>query len=254
MTAPGRVRREPPRFRRVEVVRTERTSPRMIRVTLAGAELDGFTCEEPAASVRVLLPSPGTQELVVPTWNGNEFLLPDGRRPAIRTFTPFWDGAELAVEVVTHGHGVASQWAEAAATGDPAAVSGPGRGYLVDEDAPAYLLAGDETAIPAIRQLLDVLPGGRPIEVHVEVAHPDARLPLPVEWHVLPAGAPPGDALVDAVRAVDLAPGTRVWVAGEAAAVQRIRKHLFQDVGLPRTQATVRGYWKHGRAGDTGGD
>jgi NADPH-dependent ferric siderophore reductase len=33
---------------------------------------------------------------------------------------------------------------------------------------------------------------------------------------------------------------------------QRIRRHLFEERGLPRPQATVRGYWKHGRAGDAG--
>ena len=46
----------------------------------------------------------------------------------------------------------------------------------------------------------------------------------------------------------------RVWAAGEAAAVQRIRRHLFEQRGLTRTQAVVRGYWKHGRAGDAGED
>ncbi len=34
------------------------------------------------------------------------------------------------------------------------------------------------------------------------------------------------------VRDVELADGTRVWAAGEAAAVQRIRRHLFDDRGL----------------------
>ncbi|MDQ4068214.1 MAG: siderophore-interacting protein [Actinomycetota bacterium] len=249
-----RLRRQPPPFRLVEVVGTERLSPRMVRVTLGGPELEGFAVDQPAASVRLLLPSPGTHDLVIPSWNGNEFLLPDGRRPAIRTFTPHWSGAELSVDVVLHGHGVASEWAGTARPGDRAAVSGPGRGYAVDRDAPGFLLAGDETAIPAIGQLLEVLPDGCPVEVHVEIADDAARLPLPAEWHALPPGARPGEALVAAVTSTDLAPGTRVWVAGEAAAVQRIRKHLFQHLGLPRTQATVRGYWKHGRAGDAEGD
>jgi NADPH-dependent ferric siderophore reductase len=94
------------------------------------------------------------------------------------------------------------------------------------------------------------------VQVHIEVAHPDARLALPdhpratVAWSDLPAGASPGDALIAAVRGADLAPGARVWGAGEAAAVQRIRRHLFDDRGLPRSQASVRGYWKHGRSGD----
>ena len=254
-----RVGREPPPFLRVEVRRVERLSPRMVRMTLAGSELEGFTVDQPAASVRVLLPSPGTDELIVPSWNGNEFRLPDGSRPAIRTFTPRRvdpEALELDVEIVVHGGGVASEWAEAAGLGAPAAVSGPGRGYAVDDAAPGFLLAGDETAIPAISQLLEVLPADRPVAVHIEVAHPDARLALSdhpgatVKWWDLPLGASPGDALVEAVAGAELDPETRVWVAGEAAAMQRIRRQLFEDLGLPRSQATVRGYWKHGRSGD----
>jgi NADPH-dependent ferric siderophore reductase len=258
-----RARREPPRFRRVAVRGVEHVSPRMVRVTLGGADLEGLTVEQPAASVRLLLPSPGDGELVIPRWNGNEFLLPDGPRPTIRTLTPRRvdpEALELDVEIVVHGGGVASRWAEAAETGDPAAISGPGRGYAIDRDAPAFLLAGDETAIPAISQLLQALPGESPVQVRIEVGHPDARLGLPehphatIEWSDLAPGASAGDALAAAIRGTDFPPGTRVWVAGEAAAMQRIRRHLFQDRGLPRGQASVRGYWKHGRSGDTDDD
>jgi NADPH-dependent ferric siderophore reductase len=258
--ARARVRREPPPFRSVAVRRVERLSPRMTRVTLAGSDLEGLAIEEPGASVRLLLPS-SDDGLVLPAWNGNEFLLPDGRRPAIRTLTPRRfdpQAQELDVEVVLHGQGVASGWAEAATEGAPAAVSGPGRGYRIDAEAPAFLLGGDETAIPAISQLLEVLPRQTPVHVRVEVAAPDARVPLPdhphadVQWYDLPAGASPGDALVEAVAAADLTSGTKVWVAGEAAAVQRIRRHLFRERGVTRADATVRGYWKHGRSG--GGD
>jgi NADPH-dependent ferric siderophore reductase len=248
-----RLRREPPRFRLVTVRRVEPVTPRMVRVTLGGDELDGFVVAEPAASVRVLLPSPGTDELVMPAWNGNEFLLPDGTRPTIRTFTPRPVDAvnELDVDVVLHGEGAASTWAATAVPGSPAAVSGPGRGYQVDAAAPAYLLAGDETAIPAITQVLAALPAGVPVELHVEIAHDDARQPLGRDgrWHVRRDGARAGDALVAAVEQADLAPETRVWAAGEAAAVQRIRRHLFEERGVARANASVRGYWKYGRAG-----
>ena len=258
-----RIRREPPRFRRVTVRRSEPASARMVRVTLGGPELDGLTVADPASSVRLLLPSPGTDELVMPSWNGNEFLLSDGRRPAIRTFTPRRmnpEALELDLDIVMHDGGIASEWAENAAPGAPAAISGVGRGYTVSRDAPAYLLGGDESAIPAMTQLLEALPATIPVEVRIEVARFDARIALPerervrIEWLDLPPGAPPGDALVAAARSAVLVPDTRVWVAGEAAAVQRIRRHLFEDRCLPRSQASVRGYWKHGRAGDTDED
>lgn len=264
MSAPGvgrtvGGRRPPPAFRSLNVLRTEQVSPRMVGVTLGGPALAGLTVEHPAASVRLLLPSPGSGDLVVPEWNGNEFLLAGGGRPVIRTLTPVRvDSAslELDVEIVIHRGGIASRWADSARPGDPAAVSGPGRGYVIDPAAPAYVLAGDESAIPAIDQLLKALPDATPVQVVIEVGHPDARIPLAhhrlatVGWYDLPPGATAGDALVAAVHGADIPGGARVWVAGEAAAVQRVRRHLFEDRGLPRSQATVRGYWKRGRAGD----
>jgi NADPH-dependent ferric siderophore reductase len=189
----------------------------MVGVTFAGPELEGLTVDQPAASVRLLLPSP-SGELVMPAWNGNEFLLPDGRRPVIRTFTPFRvdpEALEMELEIVVHGSGVASEWAAAAEPGAAAAISGPGRGYAVDADAPGYLLGGDETAIPAISQLLEAIPGGTPVQVCIEVGHPDGRLALPehpkatVEWCDLPSGAPPGDALFAAVQGAGIGPDTK---------------------------------------------
>jgi NADPH-dependent ferric siderophore reductase len=255
----ARLRREPPRFRRVTVAGVRPLSARLVRITFAGAELDGLQIDDPAASVRLLLPGSPTAALVMPIWNGNEFLLPGGGRPNIRTFTPRRAepvARELDLDVVLHGVGPASEWAAVAEPGRHAAISGPGRGYAIDRDAPAFLLAGDESAIPAISQLLESLPPETPTQVAIEVAAPDGRVALPehpnatIEWHDLAPGASTGEALVAAVRGSEIAPGTRVWAAGEAAAVQRIRRYLFDELAIPRAQTTVRGYWKRGRAGD----
>jgi NADPH-dependent ferric siderophore reductase len=164
------------------------------------------------------------------------------------------------VDIVIHRSGAASSWVQVARPGDQAAVSGPARGYTVDPDAAAFFLAGDETALPAIGQLLEVLPAATPVHAIVEIAAAEARLALPdrpgctVQWLDQAPGGPPGAALVAAVRAAELGPDTAVWVAGEAAAVQRVRRHLFEDRGFPRTRATIRGYWKHGRDAGAGGE
>jgi NADPH-dependent ferric siderophore reductase len=229
----------------------------MIRVTLAGPELEGLVVEQPAASVRVLLPPFNQRPLVLPTWTGNQYVMPSGERPTIRTLTPRrvdLEALELDVDIVIHPGGAAAAWALAACPGALAAVSGPARGYSVDREAESYLLAGDETAIPAISQLLECLPADRPVLAQIEIAAPDARTQLPgrpdamVEWLELPPRAPPGVALLAAACRTDIAADTRVWVAGEAAGVQRIRRHLFEERGLSRAHVTVRGYWKHGRS------
>lgn len=220
----------------------------MTRVSLEGDELEGFEITKPAASVRLLLPIRG--ELEIPQWRGNEFLLRDDTRPIIRTFTPRRfdkENNELHIDVVLHSNGVASTWAATTQPGDRAAVSGPGRGYDIDPRATVFLIVGDETAIPAICQLLELLPDV-PISVHLLVAHPDALVDLGrdvgVTWHVATDATDADEWLSGAVQSTDLANGVRVWAAGEAAAMQHIRKYLFRDIGFPRSNAHVRGYWK----------
>src|SRR5205085_9015854 len=140
--------------------------------------------------------------------------------------------------------------ASGAGVGDWAAVSGTARGYVVDPDVRAFVLAGDETAIPAISQVVEAIPSDASVAVYIEIADAGGRQSLPehpgavVEWCEAVAGAPPGEAMVAAVRGAELASGARVWAAGEAAAVQRIRRYLFEERGMARREATVRGYWK----------
>lgn len=254
--APSGIRREPPPFRVVAVRRVTEVTPFMARVTFGGPALAGLQIDEPAASVRLLLPPPRSSELVMPTWNGNEFLFDDGTRPIIRTFTPLdldHELLEISLEVVLHEGGATSSWVESAGEGDLAAISGPGRGYTIDTTANTYVLAGDETALPAIGQLIDAMPDDMTVDVVVEVRHLDARVDLPerarqaVTWVGADEDAPPGAALVSAMERLEFGIATRIWAAGEAGAMQRIRRHLRDDRGLDRSHTTVRGYWKHGR-------
>jgi NADPH-dependent ferric siderophore reductase len=103
-----------------------------------------------------------------------------------------------------------------------------------------------------VGQLLATLPADRPVRAGIEARSPEAIRILPerpgsqVEWRVLPEGAPPGSAQLEYVRSTALEPGVRIWAAGEAAAMQRIRRHLFDDRGVDRSHTMVRGYWKRG--------
>jgi NADPH-dependent ferric siderophore reductase len=251
---PTGIRRPPPPFRVVAVREVRAITPYLTRVTFEGEELENLTPEAPAASVRLLLPPSGTNELVMPGWTGNEFLSPDGSRPTIRTFTPL-DVTEIsiALEIVLHDGGATSAWAGRTEPGDPAAISGPGRGHEIDTTAAAYVLAGDETALPAIGQLIGAVPSGVPIETIVEVRHPDALIERTSRddessrWVVAAPDGPPGVALLEALRNTEIPARTHVWAAGEAGAMQQLRRHLADERGLGRSQTTVRGYWKHGR-------
>jgi NADPH-dependent ferric siderophore reductase len=245
-------------------------------VALGGERLDEMVLDEPASAVRLFLPrtngEPPTTtgegrrsgkprfEDLLPTWRGNEFLLSDGTRPAIRTFTVRrWRPEESVLEllIVIHGPGAASDWAAAAEPGQMVAVSGPRRGARVDQDASAYVLLGDETATAALSRLLEALPGNIPVDVHVEVAELPFKFQVPshprasVTWHEPLPSDPSGESLVGVIEKMRIEPGLGIWAAGEAVAMQRIRRHLFHTLGLPRSRAEVRGYWKRGRAAET---
>ena len=250
------VRREPPRFRRARVVAVEDVTPHLRRVRLAGDELRGMDPGLPGASVRLLTPGAADAPVVLPEWTGNEFRAGDGTRVPIRTLTPVDPdpvAGLLTLDVVRHGAGVLTAWVDAVEPGGEVAVSGTGRGYTVDPEADGHLLAGDESALPALRQVLAAVPDGRPVLLLAEVRGLDAAVAFPdrsgleVRWIVADSDTPPGDGLVRAVAGADLSAGAHVWAAGEAAAVQRIRRHLFDDRDLPRSRAHVRGYWKVGR-------
>lgn len=254
-----RSRREPPLFRPAAVVDVVDRSDRLVRLTLAGPALAGLDIGLPAASVRLLVADDPSRPADLPIWNGNEFLRADGTRPTIRTLTPVgFDAstAALEVEIVLHGDGPLSAWASSRPLGSSTAVSGTGRGYTVDPGARSFVLAGDESAIPAIAVLLGAIAPTATVTVLIEAVVPVVPVTLPhhpratVSWLGLEPGARPGDALGAAVAALDLEPDVRVWAAGEAAGVHRLRQHLFDERGIARSRAVVRGYWKIGRGGE----
>jgi len=162
---------------------------------------------------------------------------------------------EVDVDFVLHGDGPAAAWAAAAA---PGAVLGVASAAPLGE-APAgwLLLAGDETALPAISRILaDAAPGTVGVAL-LEVAGPAEEQPLPapagveVRWLHRGGLAPgAGTALADAVAALD-PPGRDdvfAWVAAESGAVRAVRADLRARWGLRRAQHHAVGYWRRGRA------
>jgi NADPH-dependent ferric siderophore reductase len=256
-TNPPPRRRKPPR--RVTVTAVSKIAPRLVSVEVAGEELDGFAEAAPTAHLKVMLPPPGAERLLLPeqgpdgpVWTHDESL-----RPVMRTYTPRrYDPAtkKLEIQFVLHGVGPASEWAERVAVGDEIAVAGPGGRFAFDPAVERWWLAADESALPAVGTLLDVLPETASAEVHIEVEGPDDEIELPsaaktvVTWHHRRSATAFGAELADAARSADIADGTRIWVACEAAAMRGIRRYFTRERGLPASSLVTRGYWRTGEA------
>ncbi len=237
--------------RLLQVRRSERVTPRMIRVTLGGDELAGFAGDGPDRRIKMFFPVPGQERPAVPRAMSGGPVWPAGEaRPAIRTYTVrrFDAGAgELDVDFVLHeGHGPAAAWAREARPGGWVGVSEPGGRYVPDPDVEFHLLIGDETALPAVATVLHALPPGRSTVTFLEVTDAGEEQELPGAPHWVHRGDhPPGAPLVDAVRAATLPTGRgQAWLSGESAAVKDLRAHLLHDRGFDRRAVYATGYWR----------
>ena len=167
--------------------------------------------------------------------------------------------AELDVDIVLHGAGALSSWAAAAGPGAPVAVAGTGRGVHDRPDrATTSCSPATRPRLAAIAVLLEALPATATVRVLVEVAHADARIDLPshpgatVTWCDLPADVAPGAAFVPAVEASTSRPTCGCGPPARRPPCNGCGGTCSRTAGLARSQAVVRGYWKHGRAGDAG--
>jgi NADPH-dependent ferric siderophore reductase len=239
--------------RLLQVRRSERITPRMVRVTLAGDELAGFGGEGPDRRIKMFFPVAGQERPAVPRATSGGPLWPAGEpRPAIRTYTVRrFDAAasELDVDFVLHeGHGPAAAWARDAQPGAWVGVSEPGGRYEPDLAADFHVVIGDETALPAIATVLDALPAGVPALAFLEVADAaeEQHLPGAARLHWVHRGdAEPGAPLAAAVRAAHFPAGTgQAWLSGESACVRDLRKHLLDERGLDRRRVYATGYWR----------
>jgi NADPH-dependent ferric siderophore reductase len=286
----------------VRVARVRALSPSFLRVTFTGADLDEFASQGADQRIKVLLPLPATGLVDCPLgdeWYAEWRALPDERRNPMRTYTvraarPL--EREVDVDFVLHGPtGPASTWALRARPGDEVVLIGPnarfpgspgGVEWRPPADARALLLAGDETAVPAICAIAEALPPGTGARVVLEVPTEDDVLDLDVPADVrvtwLPRRCGTSDrprgvlltaAVCAAAEAIGAAPGTAdaedvdpdglvwevpdearsggtayAWLAGEAGVVTALRRHLLREAGFDRRSVAFMGYWREGRA------
>ncbi|MEU2195648.1 siderophore-interacting protein [Streptomyces fimicarius] len=250
----------------VRVTGVERITPRTARVGFTGDALPRLLEDRPDQQMKLCLPREGrsVREGLLPErdaddpygmrWYEAFLAIPEAERPWMRGFTVRSYDRErnvMAVDFVLHGaDGPASRWGAAARPGDVLGMVGPSSLYARPLPAARrMLLAGDESALPAIATVLEALPAGTGAVVYAEVADAAEKRELPsaaggaeVRW----VRRDRGGALVDAVRdaGADLDGVDAAWVAGEASAVRALRRHLVEDRRLPKAAVEFSGYWR----------
>jgi NADPH-dependent ferric siderophore reductase len=256
-----------------QVVGTQQLAPHMVRVVLGTDDFDTFVPSKFTDSYVKLafvaddlddrdvdaLPQP----LTLDSFRG----LPPGKQPSVRTMTVRRvDEAarEITIDIAVHGeHGVAGPWAVTAQPGQRIYLMGPGGAYTPDPVADWHLLAGDESALPAIAAALEALPAGAVGKAFIEVAGPDDEIPLTapesvdVRWVYRGGRADlvPEDRagdfapLIEAVTSAQWLPGNvHVFIHGEAQAVMHnLRPYIRNKREVDAKWASISGYWRRGR-------
>lgn len=257
-----------------EVISREQLGPHMIRLVLGGVGFDTFTpggYTDSYVKIAFVDPDVDVAALPHPLTLDSFNVLPENKRPAVRTYTVRSVDAsrrQISIDFVVHGElGVAGPWAAAAEPGQPAYLMGPSGAYAPDPAADWHLLAGDESGLPAISAALEALPPNAIGKAFIEVSGPDDEIPLTspdgVDVHWLYRGGradlvsedKAGDnaPLVAAVKEMLWLPGqVQVFVHGEAQAVMHnLRPYLRKERGVESKWASISGYWRRGRTEET---
>ncbi|HEX4221661.1 MAG TPA: siderophore-interacting protein [Pseudonocardiaceae bacterium] len=257
----------------LRVLRVARLSPSFIRITFGGADVADVRCGGRDQRVKLFLPHPGQDTPVLPDdrdgdWFGQWRAMDPATRAVMRTYTVREhrkDSSELDIDFAVHGSGggAASQWALEVGVGSRVALLAP-----VNEDNGAVdfrpppdtdwvLLTADETAVPAVEAILSWLPATMRARVWLEVARAQDIRELPTEaqaeitWLIREAENGKPDEVLSAVRGARLPSGKPyAWIAGEAADVRELRRHLLRERGFERDAVVFTGYWRRGAGED----
>lgn len=168
-----------------------------------------------------------------------------------RDFTPLHhdlDKRELTLEFALHEDGASSVWARAATVGQRAIIGGPRGSMVIPAEYDWHLLAGDRSALPAIRRRLAELPADSPVFAVIHASGGDRLLPetqagLDLRWVDSDA------ELVETLRALRLPGGDGfAWFGGEASTAKAVRAVLAEDKAHPKDAMRVSAYWKQGVA------
>jgi len=245
-----------PDLREVTVVRSDNVTPNMRRVTLAVDDVERY--QTGGFHVRLLIPPRGRNPLWPHVGADGRIAWPAGedeltvRIYTIRALDPV--SSEIDIDIVLHeGNDTpGANWALNAQPGDRAGLLGPGGGGM--PVAKRLLLAGDETALPAIARIAAGLDADADARIFIEIESEADRQPLPSAARIEPVwlyrnGRKAGttgclEALIREQTLDDTEADRFIWAATEQSEAAAIRHLLRQERGLDRKNHMIAAYWR----------
>ncbi|WP_419210242.1 siderophore-interacting protein [Providencia manganoxydans] len=237
--------RDTRRKREARVCDIQQITPKMRRITLCGDDIDKFIddprAHEPASWIKVFFPWRDSLAGRVYTLSGlNEF------------------SRTIDIDMVLHGEGPAASWATHAILGDKLGFAGPcSGGFQLQPETRWLLLLGDETALPAMRSILDTLPRSLPVLWFAEVSGRQEIQPIDYpllkenNWQIRIRhfDSVMNSPLVQAISHYRLPDEQgQVWLACEQQVAAYLKNHFINEMGIPKPLLFAKGYWKKGES------
>ncbi|CAI8376822.1 MAG: Vibriobactin utilization protein ViuB [Acidimicrobiales bacterium AG-410-I20] len=245
-----------------EVKKITKISPNMVRIVFGDGDLSNFESTSFTDQYINAYFVPEEANYSVPFDLEHARASGDAYRPRPRRFTVRqWEPEteQLTIDFVTHGDkGYAGIWAQRATIGDRLQFKGPNGSYAPADEVDWHLLAGDESALPAISASVETISDSKPCIVFLIVDGPENQIDFSsspiheINWVYRSEAIDPETALLEAIREHQFQEGEfDVFIHGEAGEVRAIRKHLILERGVNIENASISPYWRRDHTDET---
>ena len=239
------------------VVETVQLNKRLRRIVLEVPELDRLQLPKAGdAAVGIYFPDanrpkrPPPMECRDGVWGYYDATTaPPGRTYSIRNHDPIAN--RINVDVVLHGHGVGSTWAQTAALASEVVVAHARSWYRPVPSTDWQLLVADLAGLPAAARIVEELAPDNEAIAIVEVAEEADLAYLPHRTNVtviatVGTGNGDGESVLAQLVAAQPLPSGRgyCWFAGEAGQSRAVRKYLRGQHHWDAAQFDILGYWR----------
>ncbi|TWD50678.1 NADPH-dependent ferric siderophore reductase [Agrobacterium vitis] len=237
----------PPGFSILTVTDTCSITPRVRRITFSTTDIARFQKPD-AVHLRIMV-------------NFKDFLNQSKAQGVDDDFVPIWrrytvraidvSSNSITIDFFLHDtDGPGANWAKSAQVGDRVGISSLSGGGFKPADW--YLMAGDETSLPAIGRVVETLPAHVEATAIVvvanadEIQHFESPANVRIEWIYRDSCGDISSAMLTALRRIDYPVDGRkklVWAGCDVHTARKIRHYLRESHALSKDEEAVFGYW-----------
>ncbi|KAF2080691.1 siderophore-interacting protein [Flavobacterium sharifuzzamanii] len=229
-------------------------TPHYIRITfiMSDEQVNLFQNMRSGSNNKIYIPSETAMycnDYEESIWNSDFFI-------AMRTYTTRnidLINKTLQIDFVAHGdNGPASKWAENAKSGDFLGIAMKESQKPLVPSSENYFIVGDSTAIPVISVILESLTSTSNVMLLLEVSSYrdvfvlNTKAHLNVKWIYNPSPLDGSKLAEECIALLDKEKQQYAFAAAEFETIQKIKKHLKEELQLERDCFYAVSYWKRG--------